>query len=69
MVRGIVLISRSVPRRRFERRPLVVGAGEVVDWSRVEESHDCWTGEEVVVAAAAAAACDCVDTAGGGAEV
>lgn len=62
--RGIVLISRSVPRRAFERRPVVVGAGEDVDWSRVEESHDCWTGEEEDGVATVGVAC-----VGGGAEV
>lgn len=24
---------------------VAVGAGEDVDWSREEESHDCWTGD------------------------
>jgi hypothetical protein len=56
----------------FDRRPVVVGAGELVDWSREEESHDCWTGEGFAAAATfdwlgAAAAGDCVG-AGGEAE-
>ena len=38
----MVLTSRSVPRRRCERRPAEVGAAF---WSSVEESHDAWTGD------------------------
>jgi hypothetical protein len=39
----MVLTSRSVPRRIWERMLVLVGGGEVVLWSRVEESQDCWT--------------------------
>jgi hypothetical protein len=55
--RGIVLISRSVLRRNWERTLVLVGEGEVVLWSREEESQDCWTGE---------AACSCEGAAGVG---
>lgn len=65
IARGIVLISRSVPRRRWESRPLAVGAGDLVDWSRAEESQDCWTVEVLAVAVVSGF----VVAAGGGAEV
>lgn len=56
--RGIVLTSRSVPRRICERMLVLLGGGELVLWSSVEESQDCWTAdwEGAGVAAAAAAA-------------
>ena len=64
----MVLISRSVARRVVERRAVAVGAGEAVDWSREEESHDCWTGEGVGAAVAweCVGAGDCCVGAGGG---
>jgi hypothetical protein len=43
--RGIVLTSRSVPRRIWERRPVDVGGGEDVLWLREDESQDCWTAD------------------------
>jgi hypothetical protein len=43
--RGIVLTSRSVPRRIWERMLACEGGGDVVLWSREEESHDCWTAD------------------------
>ena len=39
----MLLTSRSVARRRVERRDVCWGLGEEEDWSRVEESQDCWT--------------------------
>ena len=59
--RGIVLTSRSVPRRIWERRPVAVGGGEEVLWLRVEESHDVWTGDSE---AGCDCGCGCVGTGG-----
>jgi hypothetical protein len=52
----MVLTSRSVASRNCERRPVDVGGGKDVLWSRDEESHDCWTGD---------CACGCEGAAAG----
>lgn len=61
--RGMVLTSRSVPRRVWERRLEVVGAVGAIVWSRLEESHDCWMGD------GGCGCCGGVDAAGAAAGV
>ena len=39
----MVLTSRSVPSRIWERMPVLLGGGDVVLWSKEEESQDWGT--------------------------